>query len=319
MNPLEWLVLVLSLPTQNATERMRVWRALKAMGCGVLRDGVYLLPGGPVAEQSFSTVANDVITAGGVAQVIHSKSHDATQQKQWMALFDRSEEYATLMKAIHSARGTVSRQSASALRKIAKQLRREYDSLQAIDFFPQASQAQVRTALSELEATIQQQLSPNEPHAAPGKIARREGNQYLKRTWATRKRPWVDRLASAWLIGRFIDPHARFIWLAHPKQCPRNAIGFDFDGATFTHRGNRVTFEVLLVSFSLETNAALSRLGNLVHTLDTGGIPLPEAAGVEAILRGLKEKTVDDDLLIKQANLLFDGLYEAFRNDEESA
>jgi hypothetical protein len=319
MSDTDWLVLVLSLPTQNATERMRVWRGLKAMGCGILRDGVYLLPDGPAAEQSFSTVVNDVITAGGTAQMICSKSQGAAQQTQWMTLFDRSEEYATLMKAIHSARRTVSRQSSSALRKIAKQLRREYDSLHAIDFFPQASQAQVSTALSELEATIQQQLSPDEPHAAPGKIARREGKHYLKRIWATRTRPWVDRLASAWLIGRFIDPHARFIWLAHPRECPRNAIGFDFDGATFTHIGTRVTFEVLLVSFSLETDAALSRLGHLVHTLDAGGIPLSEAAGVEAILRGLKEKTIDDDLLLKQTSLLFDGLYEAFRNDEESA
>jgi hypothetical protein len=94
----------------------------------------------------------------------------------------------------------------------------------------------------------------------------------------------VNRVASAWLIRRFIDPEARFKWLARPSDCPKSALGFDFDGAAFTHVGDRVTFETLMVSFSLEEDPALLRPAAMVHQLDVGGEPGPEAAGFEAVL-----------------------------------
>lgn len=318
MDRREWLILILSLPTENATERMRVWRALKVMGCGVLRDGVYVLPIRSGAADAFTFISEDVRKAGGTAHVIAAGCPDEGQEKEWVALFDRNADYVRLLKDITNGSRSVARQSPSSLRKLAKQLRRTFDALQAIDFFASPSQLQVSTALAELEAKIQQRLSPDEPRAARGTIERFNRDDYRKRLWATRKRPWVDRLASAWLIARFIDPQARFVWLNHPKQCSRNALGFDFDGASFTHVGHRVTFEVLLVTFSLDTDPALSRLGTLVHTLDTGGVPVPEAAGLEHILRGLRDTTSDDDLLLKHARMIFDALYEAYRDEEES-
>lgn len=313
-----WHILILSLPTENATARMRIWRALKAMGCGVLRDGVYVLPVGTGTDHAFVPVAEEVRNAGGTAHVMTATSPNDVEEKKWTALFDRNGEYASLLKDIAAVTRSLARQSPSELRKVGRQLRRTFDALQKIDFFASPSQAQVSTALSELEATIQRRLSPDEPHAASGTIPRLKLGDYRKRLWATRKRPWVDRLASAWLIGRFIDPDAKFQWIAHPKQCPRHALGFDFDGATFTHIGHRVTFEVLLASFSLEADPALSRIGTLVHVLDTGGVPVPEAAGLEMILRGLRETTADDDRLRKQAAVIFDGLYEGYREETES-
>lgn len=118
---------------------------------------------------------------------------------------------------------------------------------------------------------------------------------------AERQRPWVDRLASAWLVRRFIDPQARIHWIASPQECPADALGFDFDGATFSHVGSRVTFEVLLASFGLE-QPALARLGLLVHYLDVGGIEPAESAGVESILAGLREALCDDDQLLAAAH-----------------
>lgn len=103
--------------------------------------------------------------------------------------------------------------------------------------------------------------------------------------WATRRRPWVDRLASAWLIQRFIDPEARFLWLAAPEDCPATAVGFDYDGALFSHVGMRVTFEVLVRRFALEA-AIPDALGRLIHFLDVGGLSTPEAAGWKAFLQG---------------------------------
>ncbi|MNS90388.1 Chromate resistance exported protein [compost metagenome] len=119
-------------------------------------------------------------------------------------------------------------------------------------------------------------------------------------------------MASAWLIQRFIDPHARFLWLESPADCPDDALGFDFDGATFTHVGERVSFEVLLASFGLESDRGLSRLGTMVHALDIGGISVPEASGFEAMLAGARGRLKDDDALLAEIGTVLDSLYAHF-------
>ena len=130
--------------------------------------------------------------------------------------------------------------------------------------------------------------------------------------WTTRSNLWVDRLASAWLIKRFIDREAKFAWFARPSQRPKSAIGFDFDGAEFTHVRNRVTYEVLVESFGLEQDPALAGIGAAVHFLDIGGIPVADAKGLETMLRGAKEKTKSDDVLLAEAMRIFDLLYSAY-------
>ncbi|MCI0433317.1 MAG: chromate resistance protein, partial [Gemmatimonadetes bacterium] len=151
-------------------------------------------------------------------------------------------------------------------------------------------------------------VAPDEPHAADRAIRRLHRKDFQGRTWATRRHLWVDRAASAWLIRRFIDPKARFLWLAKPAACPKTALGFDFDGATFTHVGERVTFEVLLASFGLD-DPALARLGELVHTLDVGGVPVPEASGFEALMTGARQGAADDDALLEVMSHTLDSLY----------
>ena len=137
---------------------------------------------------------------------------------------------------------------------------------------------------------------------------------YQKRVWATRKTPWVDRLASAWLIKRFIDRDARFLWLERPSALPKRAVGFDFDGAEFTHVKNRVTFEVLLATFALENDAALQSIAKSVHFLDIGGIPVADARVLEAMLKGAREKAKSDDALLAEAMRTLDLLYSGYRS-----
>ena len=129
----------------------------------------------------------------------------------------------------------------------------------------------------------------------------------------------MDRLASAWLIRRFIDRNARFAWIARPSECPKRAVGFDFDGAEFTHVGNRVTFEVLLASFGLDRDPGLRAISAAVHFLDVGGIPVADAKGIETMLKGAKEKARDDDGLLAEAIRTFDLLYSAYRSDASAA
>ncbi|MES2933560.1 MAG: chromate resistance protein ChrB domain-containing protein, partial [Pseudomonadota bacterium] len=154
-----------------------------------------------------------------------------------------------------------------------------------------------------------------EPQAIESPILQRDIAAYQARTWATRRHLWVDRVASAWLIQRFIDRQASFLWLAAPEDCPPDALGFDFDAAAFTHIGQRVTFEVLLASFALEHDRGLMRLGAMIHVLDIGSGFVPEASGFEAILAGTRQRCADDDQLLAEIGVVLDSLYRHFSND----
>jgi hypothetical protein len=170
--------------------------------------------------------------------------------------------------------------------------------------------------MSALEAETRQLFYQGEPHSAKGKVLRLDPAKYRNRTWATRKNPWVDRLASAWLIKRFIDPKARFRWIATPKDRPKGVLGFDFDGADFTHVGNRVTFEVLLASFGLDGDSALTQLASTIHFLDVGGIPVADARGLETVLKGARDSAQSDDELVLAAARVFDHVYSAYQRTE---
>ena len=306
-----WIALVLTLPTENATARMRAWRALKACGAAVLRDGVYLLPQRDTCRTLLEGVADDVRASGGAAHLLRV---GAESDPEFEALFDRSDDYAALLADITSAGAILDAGNALDVLKQTRKLAKTLASLVEIDYFAGEARRQTVAALEDLQTRSHAALSPGEPHAVAREIPRLAAAAYQGRVWATRQRPWIDRLACAWLIRRHIDPQARFLWLAEPLDCPRNALGFDFDGAAFSHVGAKVTFEVLLAAFELE-QPALKRLGALVHFLDAGGVEPPEASGVERVLAGLREAIADDDQLMLVASGVFEGLRVAFESE----
>ena len=236
---------------------------------------------------------------------------EAVDGADFAGLFDRGEDYAALLAEVARLREALTAATVPDALKQARRLRKAFAGLAETDFFPGEAQRQADAALQELELGIARALAPDEPQPVDGSIRQLAVSEYQGRTWATRRRPWVDRLACAWLIRRRIDPQARLLWLASPQDCPPDALGFDFDGATFSHVGSRVTFEVLLASFGLE-QPALKRLGALVHYLDVGGVQPPEASGVESVLAGLREAIADDDRLFATAGGVFDGLLATF-------
>jgi hypothetical protein len=304
---MSWCLLVLSLPTDNASARMRAWRSLKACGAAVLRDGVYALPDSDAHRALLRGVAHDVRANQGAARVLL----DAACDEPIEMLFDRTADFAALVAQAHHT----PTDAAEALR-LARRLRKTFAQLRAIDFFASEAQRQAGEAVTELEQRVARLDAPDEPRMQAMAVPRVDRGTFRARRWATRRRPKVDRLASAWLIRRFIDCDARFLWLADPADCPRDAVGFDFDGAAFTHVGARVTFETLLTAFGLESRALL-RLGTLVHSLDAGGVMPPESAGVERVLAGMRDAIADDDALMLAAAGVFEGLYQSF--DKETA
>jgi hypothetical protein len=314
-----WLLLVISLPTSSATGRMRIWRALKALGCAALRDGAYLLPAAPGRAEALGELGDECEREGGSAwlmTVVPDSSDDAAAYRQ---LFDRSEQYAELRKSWKAENRGLRTLSMNELTRLKRRLEKELDALRAIDFFPSESGIEAEAAWTDFSKRVDALLSPDEPHGTVGKVPRLDAAAYRGRTWATRRRLWVDRVASAWLIRRFIDPDAKFRWLAKPADCPKSALGFDFDGATFTHVDDRVTFQTLMASFGLEDDLALARLGTIVHALDVGGEAVPEAVGFEAVMAGARERISDDDALLAEMSNVLDSLYAHFQRQSRDA
>ena len=303
--------LLTSLPTGNSTIRMRVWRALKNTGCGVLRDGVYVLPVEAAQALALAEAESLVRGAGGFAMTVELNIKTAAQLDHVRKLFDRSEEYGALVARIGAARTSLQRLGKRKADTLVLRLRRSFEELVEVDFYPGEAHLQAKEAVSALEGEAQR-LSGGEPHSARRKVRRLDPEKYRNRTWATRKDLWVDRLASVWLIKRFIDRNAKFVWIDRPRDRPRGSVGFDFDGAEFTHIENRVTFEVLMSSFGLDRDPAIASLGDVVHFLDVGGIPVADARGLETMLRGIKGKARSDDEMAAEAARVFDLLYSAY-------
>jgi hypothetical protein len=310
-----FLALLTSLPTGNSTLRMRVWRALKNTGCGVLRDGVYLLPAEAPRAAALAETESEVKAAGGFAMTVELNIKTGAQLEHVRKLFDRSKEYGALVNRISAAKVSLQRLGKRKADTLVQRLRRVFEELVEIDFYPGHAQLQSKEAMSVLEREAQRLFSEGEPHPSKAKVRRLDPKKYRNRTWATRKNLWVDRLASIWLIRRFIDVNADFVWIDRPRDRPKGSIGFDFDGAQFTHVESRVTFEVLLTSFGLDNDEALASIGHAVHALDIGGIPVADAKGLETILRGIQAKARSDDKMALEAMKVFDLFYSAYKHE----
>ncbi len=305
---MDWLLLTLSLPADNATARTRIWRTLRAQGCATLRDGAWLLPRRDDAAAVLRHQAEEARVAGGSAWLLVLGSQ-GEQDRDLVGLFDRAADYGVLDAELDRIAAMVG--DAAGQMKVLRGLRRQYEHIAAIDYFPGGARQASAERLDRTTRLVRSRLNPGEPGARPASVMRLDRSEYRKQRWATRRNLWVDRLAAAWLIRRFIDPEARFLWLERPEDCPADALGFDFDGAVFSHEGDRVTCETLLACFGLESDMALARIAAIVHSLDVGG-NAPEAAGFAALLRGLKIRIDDDDRLLAEGGRLLDDLYSAF-------
>jgi hypothetical protein len=317
MKSRRWLLLITNLPGQNQTLRMRIWRGLKAAGAALMRDGVYVLPETPDFQRVFEEHAREIRAASGSVHILHFDADSNQQQSALISLFDRTGDYQEFIVRLQSFRKTLPKLAELEARKTLALIAREAAAISGTDHFPGKPHEQMQSALVEAQTAVNARFSPDEPHPAHRKIPHREIKGFQGRTWATRERMWIDRVCSAWLIRRFIDPKAKFVWLKDIKKKPKQALGFDFNGAEFTHVESRVTFEVLLVSFGLDDDVGLARMGRLVRFLDVGGIPVAEAQGFAAIVSGARSLQSDDDHLLLAIAPVLDSLYQSYRAEEK--
>jgi hypothetical protein len=285
---------------------MRVLRKLESLGAGVLREGVYALPDTPANRKSLDELAAHVGREGGTAYALRVAATSQGQNDAFRRLFDRSAQYEALVKIVEGLRLGFGQSDPSALARVLLKQRRDFEAISALDFFPSPAKARAQQALADADQEIRKLYFSK----APTSIA--TGEKLHGRTWATRKPLRADRLASAWLVRRFIDPEAKMLWLEGAGEAPPGAISFGFQGAHFAPGDALVAYEEIMRQLQLGANQAIARIGAIVHYLEAGGAPVQEAAGVQTLLEGAVRRAQSDDELLAEAEKTFDLLYEAY-------
>src|SRR3954471_22377226 len=302
-----WLVTIAQLPTEDPAARMRVLRTLESLGAAVMREGAYILPHSAANRQALEALAGYVGQRGGSAQVLEVHASSEAQQESFQRLFDRSARYEALIKNVESLRVGFGHSDPSAISRVLHKQRREFDAIAALDFFPTPARARAEEALAEVSAAVKQLRFAG---ATPAALS--AGESLQRRKWATRKPPWADRLACAWLVRRFVDPEATLLWLDKNDALPAGAVGFAFGSGPFAPGAARRALREMLAQLQLAKNPALTKIGSIVHFLEMGGIAVPEAAGVQTLLQGALRRSENVNELLAEVEKTFDLLYEAY-------
>ena len=305
----DWLVLIAQLP-EEAAARMRILRTLEAMGCAMLNEGAYILPNTVGARQGLPRLGEHISASGGKFHLLNV-SADAAQSRSFTQLFDRSARYVELIKNVESLRAGFGVSDPTTLSRTVIKLKRELADICALDYFPSETQKRASTALAGMDGEIRKMLFPGNADITSTQEMRAR-QKFFRRLWVTRRPLWADRLASGWLIRRFIDAEARVLWGDREQSAPDSAVTFGFEGAMFCNTATQVTYEVLLESFGLAKDPALARIAGIVHALDIGGDPVPEAAGVETLLQGAQRRSQSEEALMAETEKTFDLLYDAY-------
>ena len=304
-----WLLLIHQLPAKPAYARVKIWRRLKGLGAVTVKNSVYALPANAETQEDFAWLVREIAELGGEAFVCEARLVDGLGDGEVEALFcaARDEDYAEVAAAARELAdgNTGDTERAGPVARLRKQL----DEIVAIDFFGAEGREPAQGLVSGLEAGLQEKegdVTATETKATPDPLK--------NRVWVTRQSVQVDRIASAWLIRRFVDPAARFKfvpgsgYVAQPGE-----LRFDMFEGEFTHRGERCTFEVLLAETGLD-DPALGAIAEIIHDIDLkdGKYGREEAAGVRSLIAGIAASSPDDEQRLARGAVLLDDLYSSF-------
>lgn len=283
-----WLLLIHQLPPKPDYFRVKIWRRLQRLGAVAIKNSVYALPFNEQASEDFQWLRQEITAGGGEASVCRAAFVDGLSDQQVEGLFRaaRDAEYAELTSLAESGGDTA-------------RLERRLREVTALDHFA----APGRQAA---EAALARRNTPVKAHK-PERLAGR-------RAWVTRRGVHVDRIASAWLIRRFIDPDAQFEFVADERAATPGTVRFDMFEGEYTHEGDRCTFETLLAKFALAGNVALRAISEMVHDVDCkdGKFGREETPGFERLIAGIVRRNASDEARIARGAELLDDLYESF-------
>jgi hypothetical protein len=297
---LTWLLLLFSLPTKRKTERVAVWRRLKKMGAVQMKTSTYLLPDEPAQYEQFQWLAQQIRDYGGDSTLVRAQEIEGLTRDEVVSLFNtaREAEYSDLKKALQNFISRRRKRDAESAAGDLERLTRQFRELRQIDFFDSARGHEVAMLLRRVEGPQRSR-----------KLQTLEAKQYRGKTWLTRPRPEIDRVGSAWLISRFIDPKAKFVFAPSAQSVP-GAIPFDMLDAEFSHHGNNCTFETLVKRFAL-ADKAVARIAEMIHDadLDDAKFQRVECLGIDRVLKGWAKQGLTDEQILDHGFECFDALY----------
>lgn len=316
----KWLVLIYTLPPEAGSSRVRIWRKLKRLGAVSFRNSAYLLPFGEERYEIAQWLCQEIQRAEGEATLLKVEQIENLSDQEVTDLFQRArnEDYAELTKAGHAWLERLTdrlkdkaSQEAVALADELRPLEKRLAELEEIDYFHAPGRREAEATFRRCRATLREVLGRRE-RTAMGESKVLKLDAFRGKTWVTRPRPHVDRIALAWAIRRFIDPQATFAFAPKPDSI-KGGIPFDYPGVEFGHQGEDCTLETFLKRFGLK-DRALHILAEIVHDADLKDAKFgrEEAKGVDAIIRGLAATITDDHTLLTQGLLICDALYARF-------
>jgi hypothetical protein len=317
----EWLILIHHLPSDPAYLRAKVGRRLQRIGAIAVKNSVYVLPARDETYEDFQWLRQEIEKGGGSAAICEGAFLEGFSHKELIGLFKsaREEDYRRLLDDVDQMRREVvktPRAKSEAASQVALQLRRlrtRFDHIAAVDFFLAPSRQRAQLALSAAEAALHTTATARSARPPRG-VPRMRG-----RTWVTRAGVHVDRIASAWLIRRFIDPQATFKFVPATGYIPaKGELRFDMFEAEYTHEGEDCTFETLLRRFAVK-DAGLQSLAELVHDIDVKDAKFRrgEVAGIELMIAGICAATNDDSIRVERGAALLDDLHAALLRGSE--
>jgi hypothetical protein len=316
-----WLLLVHQLPPRPTNLRVKTWRRLQALGAVALKHSVYVLPNSDPCREDFEWIKSEIQAMRGEATVFTADSIDTFTNDEVIAAFRQAREadYAALERDAdalsaggHAKRGARP-PARQRLARGARQLKERLTALDATAFFPPANRDAAAAAVARVE-----RLAEGAAPVAAGGADRLDPSRFQKRLWVTRPRPGIDRLSSAWLIRRFIDPKARFAFAEAPPASG-SAVAFDMYGVEFGHTALGCTFETLVGRFGLASDP-VQRIAHIVHDLDLKETrySAPEAPALAELVDGLRLMHADDAELLEQGIGIFEAFYRAFAAGAEA-
>jgi len=317
----EWLLIFYSVPSHPVSNRMKIWRKLAKVGAVQLKGSVYILPATEEHEEFFQWLIGEVKSMGGDGAFVRTADirtmTDANIKRLFTAQADQ--EYHRIEKTLDVferkilsiRKGSKSDEGKHLVDQAAK-LTKEFDELRKRDYFESSTGNILKKRIQALEAGLREagEKAPEEAIT----VSARRAQDYQGRIWATRKNPFVDRMASSWLIKRFVDPKASFAFIDERDVASLDnaTVAFDMRGAAFTHVGDLCTFEVLVKSFGIK-DKAVRKIAEIVHDLDVKDdkYSKPETTGVEEILTGIRKTAKNDLDGLERGMAAFEMLYQS--------
>jgi hypothetical protein len=317
----EWLLIFYSVPAHPVNARMKIWRKLAKAGAVQLKGAVYVLPASDEHQELFQWIIGEVKALGGDGAFVRTSRVETIPNPEVRALFNtqRDAEYRELDKVLDGLERKVqsSRKSAVAGTRQAvtgplAAAKKAYDDIQGRDFFSSPLGKETDKRIRSLETTLSGLQEPDTSKPAP--LARKDLKAFRHKVWVTRKRPFIDRMATAWLITRFLDPEAKFRFVADADAAAiaPGEIAFDMQGGEFTHHGDLCTFEVMMRSFGIK-DKAVRKIAEIVHDLDLKDDKYGNAAGsgIEEVLTGIRKTVKDDAEMLEKGIAVFEMMYQS--------